>query len=97
MDSIATPTRVTEIVGGRYDGDYRVEAECPGCGNSVTHILEATDYGSHRVADCGNHCQGGYDVVRPMQGLLGLLRWWDPTPSPFAASEGPGLLSLEVV
>lgn len=94
FDRIAEPTAVTEIVGGRYDGDFQVEASCPGCGNPVAHILDAGGLSSHRAADCGNGCEGGYDVVRPMTGLTGQPHpWWKPALTPFgSAMVGRGLI-----
>lgn len=68
---IANATRVTEITGGRYDGDFRTEAECPGCKRPIFHIMDAEDYGpSPRL--CNARCGHLYDLTRPRMGLFDL-------------------------
>ena len=93
---IAEPIEVTELESGRYDGDYLVRASCPGCGETVNHILEPEDFGpTHRQANCQSRCEGGYVLVRPAMNALGLpTAWWEPmenlglTPTPAAPDSG---------
>lgn len=75
---IAEPTEVEEVFGGRYDGSFKVQATCPGCGEAVTHLMDYDEFGpSHRV--CNAMCGGSYETVRPAPtGLLEVpTRWWE--------------------